>query len=78
MKLDFNIDAAVEELLSQPGLFTKKGIMFYVIRTRKVILLTAEERAEFSKEIGKAIERLLKEGKAEKIYINRKMYYKKK
>jgi hypothetical protein len=78
MNFNFNIDAAVEELLAQPGLFTKKGIMLYVMRTRKVILPTAEEKSEFSKEIGKAIERLLKEGKAEKIYINRKVYYKKK
>jgi len=78
MNFVFNIDAAVEELFAQPGLFTKKGIMLYVMRARKVILPTAEEKTEFSREINKAIAKLLKEGKIEEIYINRKVYYKKK
>jgi len=78
MNFNFNIDAAVEELFAQPGLFTKKGIMLYVMRTKKVILPTAEEKTEFSREINKAIAKLLKEGKIEEIYINRKMYFKKK
>ena len=78
MNFGFNIDAAVEELFAQPGLFTKKGIMLYVMRTKKVILPTAEEKTEFSREINKAIARLLKQGKIEEIYINRKVYFKKK